>query len=339
MKLLKVPPPVSTGLILSYKCNISCSDCIYACSPKWSASWINREKAKIIFSQLSPILKQSLPAYAQRISFSYGLHFTGGEPFLNYDLLLELTRLASEMDIPLPFVETNCFWARDNRKTEEKLAQLKASGLKGILLSVNPFNIEYIPFERIKRAVSISKDVFGHNAIIYQEFYYQLFQKLSLKGNLTLKQLLELVKPQDILGYIELLPMGRTAYKLEYLFEKHPPAYFFGQDCIQELTRNWHTHIDNYMNYVPGFCAGLSLGKAESLHELFGGINLDKKPVIKALSQNIKLLYTMGKSFGYKGNPAGYISKCHLCTDIRRYLVSKTDKFEELNPLEYYQNL
>jgi hypothetical protein len=29
----------------------------------------------------------------------------------------------------------------------------------------------------------------------------------------------------------------------------------------------------------------------------------------------------------------------HLCVDIRRHIVKKTDEFEELTPSEYYQNL
>jgi len=339
MAILKIPKPISIGLILSYRCNISCSDCIYACSPKWKTNWISLKHAELVFSQLSPILNQALPPKTDRISFSYGMHFTGGEPFLNYDLLLELTRLATSMEIPLPFVETNCFWAKDNQKTEEKLRKLKAAGLKGILLSVNPFNIEHIPFKNTKRAVSISENIFGQNAIIYQQFYYQLFKQLNLEGTIKFEQLINKIQPQSILRYIELLPMGRTPYKLGYLYEKYPAPYFFNHNCIQELTRNWHTHIDNYLNYVPGFCAGLSLGKAGNLSGLFEGINLAGKPILKALTQSIKSLYEIGKSFGYKDLSEGYISKCHLCTDIRKHLVNKTDKFKELDPVEYYLNL
>jgi len=35
------------------------------------------------------------------------------------------------------------------------------------------------------------------------------------------------------------------------------------------------------------------------------------------------------------GKQRGYVSKCDLCLDLRKYLVTKDD-FEELNPGEFY---
>ncbi|MFO7929465.1 MAG: 4Fe-4S cluster-binding domain-containing protein [Candidatus Humimicrobiaceae bacterium] len=220
MKILNIPQPVSMGLLLTYKCNISCKDCIYACSPKWKSDWIEIEGTNTVFSQLAPILNKSAPPYLNQISFSHGLHFTGGEPFLNFDLLLKLTGLARDKNIPLPFVETNCFWATSDDKTEEKLTQLKKAGLKGILVSINPFNIEYIPFERIERAARISEKIFGHNSIVYQQFYLNLFKKWGLKGTMPFKELVKKINPQKLQGYIELLPMGNTPYNLGNLYEK-----------------------------------------------------------------------------------------------------------------------
>ena len=136
METLKISPPASLGLILSYKCNISCRYCIYACSPKWKSDWIDMQDAEVILSELSQTLKKSPYLGQNQISFSYGLHFTGGEPFLNYKLLLELTKIAYKLNIPLPFVETNCFWAKDSRTAQEKLKKLKEAGLAGILISI-----------------------------------------------------------------------------------------------------------------------------------------------------------------------------------------------------------
>lgn len=339
MNKLYIPPPVSLGLLLSYKCNIECRDCIYACSPKWSSNRISKKDAKIILTQLSYILNKTYPFKSSSISFSYGLHFTGGEPFLNFNLLLKLTKIAKELNIPSPFVETNCFWAKNDKVVKDKLVKLKKEGLAGILISVNPFNIEYIPFDRIDRTVKISKEIFGTNVIVYQEFYLNIFKRLKLKNTLPFEEFLKKISPEDLYGYIELLPMGRTPYRLEYLYRKYPARYFFNESCKEELTRNWHTHIDNYCNHIPGFCAGISLGNAKDLNSIFSGIDLNKKPILKALSTKMENLYKIAISLGYKENNEGYISKCHLCTDIRKYLIEKTDKFSELSPKEYYLNL
>ena len=80
-----------------------------------------------------------------QMSLNYGLHFTGGEPFLNFKLLLDLVKIADELKIPSTFVETNSFWCRDDEVTREKLNELEEAGLKGILIGVNPFITEEIP--------------------------------------------------------------------------------------------------------------------------------------------------------------------------------------------------
>jgi len=48
-------------------------------------------------------------------------------------------------------------------------------------------------------------------------------------------------------------------------------------------------------------------------------------------------LYRLGEEFGYEVQD-GYVSKCHLCFDIRRHLV-KVGEFKELRPKEFYEHL
>jgi len=41
----------------------------------------------------------------------------------------------------------------------------------------------------------------------------------------------------------------------------------------------------------------------------------------------------------YKELSGGYVSKCHLCLDIRRHIAEQTSEFEELRPIEFYRHL
>jgi len=332
---LEFKPPVSLGLLLTYKCNISCRYCIYNCSPKWKSDWLGIENADMIFKRLDYIFKEIYINRPDGISFGHGLHFTGGEPFLNFELLLKLSSLANKYEIPYPFVETNCFWAIDDSITLEKLDLLKKAGLKGIMISVNPFNIEKIPFERIERTAELGHEVFGKNTFVYQRFFLELFKRLKIKGTMKFEDLIKRVSLESLIDYIELLPMGRTPYKLGKHFEKKPAEYYFGQNCVSEFTRNWHTHIDNYLNYIPGFCAGISLGKADELL-LSDHIDLAGLPIIRYLSEDIKRLFDFSRDYGFKENKNGYISKCHLCYEIRKHLL-KNGSFKELVPVEYYE--
>ena len=342
---LKIDPPASVGLMLSYRCNTSCRYCIYACSPKWKGDWISVKDSKIIFAYLGKVFSETGIGgsgffSSSHISFSNGLHFTGGEPFLNYKLLLELTALAKEYKISMPFVETNCFWAKDDDTTFNKLASLRDAGMAGLLVSVNPFNIEFIPFESIERVARIGNEIFGHNLIIYQEYYFQLFKKMGLKKTISFEEFLNKQESQNFYTHIELLPMGRAPYKLQSIFKKYPAGPFFKNNCIFELTRNWHNHIDNYCNYIPGFCAGISLGDFRDWASIFSkSLDLNKKPVLAALADSLGSLYEIAKRFGYNENRQGYISKCHLCADIRKHIAEKTDEFTEIGPKQFYTEL
>jgi len=77
----QIPKPISGGLILSYKCSAECRHCMYACSPKWNGDWISQEDLKKILMQLAGTIEPS-PYGSEIMSLNYGLHFTGGEPFL-----------------------------------------------------------------------------------------------------------------------------------------------------------------------------------------------------------------------------------------------------------------
>ncbi len=339
MKRLKLKKPVSGGILLSYKCNSECKHCMYACSPKWKADWISESDLRKILGQLSEKIEPS-PFGPHRIGINYGLHLTGGEPFLNFNLLLKVTKILRELGIPSTFVETNCFWCIDEEDAREKLMKLRENGLDGILISVNPFVLEYVPFERTEKAINISREIFGRNLMIYQEFFYHQFKTFKIKGVLSFTDYLRRAGFRS-LYYAELLPMGRAVYKLNQLFRKYPAKHFFGLSCKEELTRGWHFHVDNYCNYMTGYCGGISLGDARNLNSLIeNGVNLDDHPILKALVEDLKELYEIAvEDFGYRELKNGYISKCHLCLDIRRHIVQITDEFKELKPVEFYRHL
>ncbi len=139
------------------------------------------------------------------------------------------------------------------------------------------------------------------------------------------------------LQYVELFASGRVPYKLSGLYEHRAARHFVGASCRQELIRDWHIHIDNYCNYVPGYCGGVALGDARDLNAICSGIDLDERPVLNALLTDLKTLYDLGMQCGYEEQD-GYVSKCHLCIDIRRHLARRGE-FKELAPKAFYDHL
>jgi len=124
--------------MLSYKCSAKCKHCMYVCSPKWKGDWIIKDKLEEGLPILARYIKPS-PYGHENMSLNHGLHFSGGEPFLNFELLLKTVEIAEALRIPSTFVETNCSWCKDDTFTRYRLQLLKEKGLKGIMISVNPF--------------------------------------------------------------------------------------------------------------------------------------------------------------------------------------------------------
>jgi len=339
-----VPETVSAGLILSYKCSAGCLHCMYACSPQWNGDWISEENLEKILSQLAGTIQPSFYGPGG-VGVSEGLHFTGGEPFLNFELLCTAVSIARELHIPSTFVETNCFWCKDDKVTQENMEFLKNCGLAGIMISVNPFYLEYVPFERTERAIRIGLEVFGRNVMVYQLEYFRRFKAMGIKGTVAFKDYLgSLETAGELVRNVEFFMMGRAAYKLsdvaEGLFSRFPAHYFLGQPCSPPFLRNWHNHLDNYGNYMPGFCGGISLGDCRELDRLLTeGIETDDYSVLGFLmNEDMEGLLLFSRDFGYEQLESGYVSKCHLCMDMRMHLNKKQD-FKELRPREFYYQL
>jgi hypothetical protein len=311
---------------------------MYACSPKCE-DWISEEKLRDILNTIAGKIKPC-PFGPRRVTLNHGLHFTGGEPFLNFELLVKATQISSELDIPSTFVETNCFWCTSDEVTREKLITLKREGLRGIMVSVNPYYLEYVPFERTERGIRIANELFGENLMVYQLDYYYIFTRLGIKGKLSIDDYQVLVKDDDLTRRVELFLMGRAAYELQSLYPSYPAEQFFTQPCLPPFLRDWHNHIDSYGNYLPGYCGGISLGSYRDLDRMLtDGLDITDLPIVKYISKgDFKGLFDLARELGYTGLSQGYVSKCHLCLDIRKYLF-KQGQFEELKPAGFYHSL
>lgn len=344
---LKIPAPMSGGLVLSYRCCAQCLHCMYGCSPRWSEDWLPEADLEAMLGQLAPHIQPS-PAGPRNIGLSHGLHFTGGEPFLNIPLLTKAVTMAGGLGIPSLFVETNCFWCKDDAQTRDTLMQLKDQGLHGIMISVNPFYLEFIPFERTQRCIEASLAIFGNNTAVYQVEYYRRFQQWGISGKVPIAEYFDLEDESRLFRDVEFFLNGRAVYglaqklgpQLSRHFAKHPARAFLHQPCIPEFVRSWHNHFDNYGHYVPGFCGGISYGDCRNLDTLLrDGIDAEAQPVLALLmAEDMAGLLDLAVECGFSEDPAGYFSKCHLCLAIRRHLAEQ-DNFSELAPIEFYTHL
>jgi hypothetical protein len=130
------------------------------------------------------------------------------------------------------------------------------------------------------------------------------------------------------------------ARQLRGFYPAYPAHRFFDQPCRPPFLRDWHNHFDNYGNLMPGYCGGISLGRRQELDRLTEeGIDLEEHPVLRFLiAEDVRGLFHFAQDLGYQASPEGYLSKCDLCLEIRKHLVSIED-FVELQPRAFYAHL
>jgi len=264
-----------------------------------------------------------------------GVHIGGGEPFLNFQGLLEVLRVARDQGIYIEYIETNSSWYKSLDDAAGKLEQVRELGVGTLLISVSPFHLEYIPFKKVQGVVEACRKV-GINRFLWTETFYHLFKRLDPSRRYSLEALeAELGVPlKKLIGSYWLHPGGRA---LETFFKgemKASEVVAFNPGGCKELADTSHFHLDLYGNYVPGLCAGLSIWYEDLGKEL----DVAKYPVISTLySRGVGGLLEYAQDLGFKPKDDGYGSKCSLCFEIRKFLSSKKKDSPELNPVWHYK--
>lgn len=124
------------GFTIHRACNASCSICCFSSEPSC--------KEKLNVNRMKEYIDES-----KEIEEIKTIAFTGGEPFLEYELLVELISYAKAAGKKVNTV-TNGFWANSYEKTYEKLSHLKKCGLDYLSLSHDAYHKKFIKTENIR---------------------------------------------------------------------------------------------------------------------------------------------------------------------------------------------
>ncbi len=275
-----------------------------------------------------------------------GIHLAGGEPFLNFDLLLFAVSKTQELGLFLEYVETNGGWAIDEERGREQLRLLKEAGLERILISVSPFHAETIPLKVSLKAIEIAQSILGpENVIVYLPQFIDIISRFDREHPVKLSDYLKRFGRHQtgrifFKGY-GLISGGRAGILLGGLVEQHPLHHFAGQNCLQEIIFSRHAHFDPYRNYIPLFCGGLSLGRFDDLYHFVRNFDGEDRPLIKILLESgpYGLAKMAMNDYGFEPQEKGYVGKCHLCVEVRRHLVAQGANFPDLAPQAFYKHL
>jgi len=321
--------PTDLGLILSYQCQCSCRHCLYNCGPQWT-DWMSLQT-----------LEQALRAVSGW-DHRFQIHFTGGEPFLRFSLLLQGVRFASELGIPC-YVETNGGWCVDGAMVLRRFVALRDAGMAAILISCSPFHAETVVLARTLLAIEKAIEVFGRRqVIVYMPHCLSQIRQFGTTEIVPLERYVDRFGPEEagrmLWDEYHLIPAGRAGYQLGHLTHRQPAGALRLEKCRMELLYAHHSHMDLYGNYISWFCGGLALGDWHDLPRLLRAVEAQRYPPIIDLlvhSGPYALFELAQRDYGYKELPTGYVGKCHLCVDVRKHL-SRLELFDELQPARFY---
>lgn len=325
--MLKYKRLISGGIITNYDCSSKCRHCGFASSPRWEKEYMTQSRADEIFAFLKG-------------AGCHNVHIGGGEPLLIPERILPVLQSARSQGIRVEYIETNGSWHKDIAKTVAFLREMQDFNVDTLLISIDPFHNEYVPFWKIKGLMEACKNA-GTGVFPWRMEFWGDLEAMGDEKPHSLEEFDKKLGPhyiQKLMGRYHLNMRGRAlqtykpylkAYSLEEILKNSAPC--------KELDGIHHFHIDFLGNFIPELCAGLSI----SYSDLEEGVTAEKYPFLFALDVGgIKTLYELvAEKYGFVAKKE-YVSKCDLCFDIRKHLVldQKIDS-PDLMPLGHYKHM
>ena len=263
------------------------------------------------------------------------IHITGGEPFLYFDRLAEILQQAHHQGLTgMDLIETNADVDGNEKEIAEKLKLLDSLGLNRLKISWDPFHEEYVDLESVRKFYRIAQKVLGPERVLVRwQHYLDHPSGIREKSEQDKKIILQNALLSDPCRFT-----GRAADILAELTAKHPAEYFKGRSCQNALLSAKGVHIDPYGNVFNGQCSGMAIGNITQtpLEVLWKTWQPDQNDFWKTLYYDGPFgFFEQARQMGYA--PKGkYASKCHLCTDIRRFFFDKRHYSPIITPKDCY---
>lgn len=299
--------PVYSGIITNYVCTAACRHCMFASAPHLPKEYISPEMAE----KLAKLLQKS---------GTRSVHIGGGEPFMNFSALTALIGILHRYGIGIDYIETNAFWCSDDAFVRDRLMHLKKLGVDTVMVSVDPFHIEFVPLERPIRLCRMLREC-GFDYFIWKERYLRSLMHLDHSRTYShdeLKKLLGENYIAETAAEYGLGMNGRALFIADALYPRRPAEDWLTDVPCSSLGSTSHCHLDLYGNIIPSGCPGISADAGDYLEENFPA---ERYPVLSRLtSGGIRALFDYACQKGFTPIPQGYPSRCSLCFAIRSYL-------------------
>jgi len=314
------------GLLLTYWCNASCASC-YVCSSPNRREEMTVEEALAFWRSL-----------VEAGPHGCRIHLSGGEPFGDWPRLIEICRRAQAEGLGrLQKVETNAFWATEAGVARDRLRALDAAGMEKLVISTDPYHQQFVPIGHCRLAARIAEELLGAGRV--QVRWRDWLVEGTDTASWSDSRRAELFARYARRGRDRLC--GRAADRLAPLLPGRRAEQFADKPCRGALLRSRHVHVDPAGRLMPGTCAGIVLGTVgpESVSEIWQRLDADhaRRPIVGRLAAAGPVALLAGAVRGGFEPRPGYADKCHLCWDLRRWMVGRGLGGAELHPAWMYE--
>ena len=143
--LFEMPFLKNAGLLMTYKCQVTCPHCIIEAGPHRHEE-MSLEAAYNWIRQISEYRNHYVKVLA----------LTGGEPFFNYAKLKKISDFGNACGLFISVI-TNAYWAISKKEAKKILNDLKSVDM--FSFSTDVHHLKSIPFSRVRNAINAAREL------------------------------------------------------------------------------------------------------------------------------------------------------------------------------------
>lgn len=304
LALVAQMPMTFGALVIEYttRCNARCGMCYQAAGPKGS-DLLGRASLD------GETMERAIRDAIEMETISPRLHVTGGEGFLDVDLLLRMMSVGRDAGFSERTTTTNAFWARERKRALALCMRARMSGMTGMEISWDFWHQPFIAPDAVSNCLEACFEV-------GIESHLRLLSSRSHSYEAALGQL----RPASLacatrVSCAPILPTGRAATDIDL-------AEAYRQGSLDDACHGTLNLTINARGDVTPCCAGLD----QTASNLFGNVRRTRlREIVRALNQSLlarilvfrgpAVLAAMLRDAGFSLGDQ-YKGICHLCWSI-----------------------
>ena len=288
------------NLLVTNRCPLNCAHCGSRSGPR-----------EVNTLSLEDVVRALDAAQARSCKM---VNFSGGEPFILGERLVEMVSAARFRNLPVR-VTTGAYWSKNYENSYQRLESLAAAGLNQLVVSCGDMHQAYVPLTNV---VIASQAAYAHNLSIYINIGTTSRSKIKMKE--VVQSFAAADIPLPLIRESPLIPFGRGKEGILANNLLLRSVSDLSGPC-PSMTKNPTVHPDGTLSGCASIlsrgCRPLTFGNIHQapINSLIG--EMDSHPLAAWIHKvgvvELKYLIEANTSLRFQDE---YVNICHLCGDL-----------------------